>query len=449
MRRLLPRLPAPGRSRRAPRRAATLAGRRAGVLWTLAVSCLVWAAPAAAQQSQFADGEIDVLRGTVFGEGPDLFPEDERMNLLVLALNPLNVTESVTEQIGLILQKNLSNTGDYNVVGPRETDALYEQRRPELVDCREIACGVESAKFLGADRVLVGTLRRAEEGERFHLQLRLIRSVNNLTDYEEQVRFTDENMDEVLFRLANNISDNTLKVGRVLSTSVRGIVIDMGIRDGIQLGDFLIVYKEEVPITDLEGEVIDTQRKTVAVVKVLRVNDATSEALVVHSVEEPQVGQFAATYRDPIRQTQLIEDTRRELDTGIRLANKLRPLELAPVMVADEEKRAWQQRLARAEAERTFWYTVTGVAGAGSLVLFLNFEDTDFARLRLAAVLAATGYGAYRSLQARERVNELQVEGRAKGFLNALRFDLGDDRELTVGLPTRRRGPSLGLAFHF
>jgi hypothetical protein len=383
----------------------------------LALVCaLAWLLPCTARaQADFERENAGILQGTTFGNQPVLFSEDGRVKLLALALNPTDVTESAAEQIGLILQKNLSNTGHFSVVGPRETNAMFESQRPDLVDCREIACGVETGKLIGAQKVLIGNLQR--RGESFFLTVRIIEVINNLTDHEESIRFTDDNMDESLFRLANSVSDNTLVVGRVLSTSIRGIVLNLGIRDGVKLGDFLVIYKEDVPITNLEGAVVDRQRKNIAIVKILRVNDNTAEALLVHSVEEPQVSHFAATYRNPTRQTVLIEDTRRELDTGIRLENKLRPLELAPVALADSARREWQQRVARAEAERDLWFSVGAVGGVASLLILSNYQDTNLVRLELAAGLIATGYGIYRGLEARDKLSELQTEGRAKGYL--------------------------------
>ena len=382
-------------------------------------------------QATFETGDAGILQGTTFGNQPVLFSSDGKVKLLVLALNPQEVTESAAEQIGLILQKNLSNTGHFSVVGPREVNALFESQRPDLVDCREIACGVETGKLIGAQKVLVGTLQR--RGESFFMSVRVIEIINNLTDHEELIRFSDDDMDESLFRLANSLSDNTLVIGRVLSTSIRGIVLSLGIRDGVKLGDFLVIFKEDLPIANLEGAIVDRQRKNIAIVKILRVNDNTSEALMVHSVEEPQVAHFASTYRNPTRQTVLIEDTRRELDTGIRLENKLRPLELAPVALADSARREWQQRVARTEAERDFWYSVAVVGGIASLVILSNYEDTNLVRLEAAAGLFATGYGIYRGLDARDKLNELQTEGRAKGYLTT-GLDLSFGRDGTVAL---------------
>ena len=379
---------------------------------------------AALSQTAFPTGQGGPLVGTLFGDQPQLFPDDGRIKVLVIALNPFGITESAAEQIGLILQKNLNNTGHFAIVGPREMNALFEKDHPDLVDCREIACGVEAGKRLGAENVLVGTLRL--DGQTFVLRVRLINTFSNITHYEEQIEFDDENMDESLFRLVNNISQNSLLTGRVLSSSIRGIVISLGAKHGIRIGDFLVVYKKEVPINNLEGDQVDTQKKTIAIVKVLNVNENSSEAILVHQTEEPQVSHFAQTFRDPVRQIELVEDTRRELDTGIRLENKIRPLTLAPVLLADSERRKWQSRLNAAEAQNRFWFTVAAIGGLVSLVLLNDFEETNSHILQTAGALATVGFSARRVFQFRSEINELQVEGRAKGFVS-LRLEAAPD----------------------
>ncbi len=386
------------------------------VLGLILASALVAVNPAPAPaQSGFAPSPGGA--GSLFSGTQELFQNDGRIKLLVLGLNPFGLTESATEQIGLILQKNLRNTEHFDVVGPREINAAFERAAPDLVDCREIACGVEVGKRVNADFVLVGTLNLADNV--FALRLRVIDTSNNLTDYAEEIRFKDESMDDDLFQLANNISRNSLLRGRVLSTSIRGIVISLGKVNGIKLGDHLVIYKQEVPITNLEGQQIDTQRKNVAIVTVLNVNQNSSEAILVHKTEEPQVGYFAHTYLDPQRQIELIENTRKELDTGIRLANRIRPLELAPVLVQDTERVRWVESLRKQEAERGFWFTAGLLAGGVTLYVLNGYDSGDStSQLKLLAAGGATGYIFWRWNQARNGVNDLLVEGRAKGYVH-------------------------------
>lgn len=385
-------------------------------LWAIILAlALLTVNPAPVTAQQGSPPRSSGLLAPLFADQPQLFANDGRIKLLVLGLNPFGLTESATEQIGLILQKNLTNTGHFDVVGAREVNAAFESANPELVDCREIACGVESGKRLGADFVVVGTLKLQEP--EFILNFRLINITNNLTDFEDEVRFDDETMDEELFRLANGISRNSLLRGRVLSTSIRGIVISLGRQHGLELGDHLVIFKEVVPITDLEGQQVDTQRKNVAIVKVLNVNPNSAEAIIVHRSEEIQVGYFVHTYLDNQRQINLVEHTRRELDTGIRLANRLRPLELAPVVVLDTERQDWLKKFAEAEDDRDFWFIVGLVAGGISLFILNDFDNESSDQTQLAVAGGTFGYAAWKWFSARDDINDLLVEGRGKGYV--------------------------------
>jgi hypothetical protein len=406
-------------SRLHPSRAQARRARWPAVLGAIVASALLAVNPGRAPaQAGFAQGGTPSSGsgGTLFAGQQDLFANDGRIKLLVLGLNPFGLTESATEQIGLILQKNLRNTGHFDVVGPREVNAAFERAAPDLVDCREIACGVEAGKRIQADFVLVGTLSLIDP--LFALRVRIIDTTNNLTDYEEEVHFRDESMDEDLFQLSNNISRNSLLRGRVLNTSIRGIVISLGKVSGIRLGDHMVIYKQEVPITNLEGQQVDTQRKNVAIVKVLNVNQNSSEAILVHKTEEPQVGYFAHTYLDPQRQIELVENTRKELDTGIRLANRIRPLELAPVLVQDTDRARWVEALRKTEADRDFWFTAGLIAGGVTLYVLNDFNSSSSSdRVQLLIAGGATGYAFWKWSKARGEINDQLVEGRAKGYV--------------------------------
>lgn len=419
-----------------PQFAPRSGGARPGLaLAVLAAAALLLLPGPARGQTSFPSGGGNLFPGTLFGTSPDLFPQDGRIRVLVLGLNTFGLTETAAEQIGLILQKDLNNTGHFAVVGPREMNAAFERENPGLVDCRGIACGVEAGKRLGADRVLVGTIRMEEDT--FVLEARLINTFTNVADYQEEVRFTDESMDETLFRLANNISRNALRIGPVLSSSVRGIVVGLGKRHGLKIGDFLTVYKQEGQVTNLQGEPIDQARKNVAIAKVLNVNENSAEATVVHKIEEPQAGYFAQTYLDRVRQIEMVENTRRELDTSVRLTQKVRPLELAPVLLADSERKEWEQRMQQAQSGLFRWRTITVVAGVVTLYFMNDYEDTDLSRMRLLAAAGVTGYSAWRWMELRGEIDDLRVEGRAKGYVSGMQWSVlptGDGLALNLRL---------------
>lgn len=368
-------------------------------------------------QTNFPSSGSNLFPGTLFGNQPNVFAEDGRIKVLVLGLNPFGLTESASEQIGLILQKNLNNTGHFAVVGPRELAAAFEQSEPDLVDCREIACGVEAGKRLNADQVLVSTI--SLEDQVFVLNARLINTFNNNTAYEEELRFIDENMDEQLFSLVNNMSRNSIRIGKVLSTSVRGMVISLGARHGLRIGDQLVVYKQDDPVSPLPEDVAPEQRKNIGIIKTINVNENTADAIVVYKLEEPQADHFVKTYLEPTRQIELVEDTRRELDTNIRLASKVLPLQLAPVLLADTERRRWEQELAYAEAQQARWFYTAAIAGGITVYLLYQGDTSDnFQQLMLYSAVGVTGYAVYKGFQYGEELNDLKVKGRARGYVD-------------------------------
>lgn len=373
----------------------------------------------------------------LFGLEQGVFPDDDRIKILVIGLNAFGLTESAAEQIGLILQKNLSNSGHFAVVGSREANTLFEKTRSDLVDCREIACGVESGKQIGADMVLVGSV--SVRNQEFSLRVRIIETLNNTTDYDEEIRFTDESMDEDLFRLSNNISRNSLLTGRVVSTSIRGIVVSLGKRSGIKIGDHMVVYKVEVPINNLSGKQIDTQTKKIAIVKVLNVNENSAEAILVHSVEPPQVSHYARTYTSPTRQIELVENTRREIDVGLRLENRFRPLELAPVMLADTEKKKWRDQMVDADYMHKLWLMATLGGGVATFASFQAYGADQESQMQAVGALAATVFFGYKYLEARETLSNLRFEGRAKGY----------DLSLLPSTSTGKPGLEIALAYRF
>ena len=382
--------------------------------------------PVRAQTQIVTGGETSsLLGGTLFAGEKILFKNDGRIKLLVLSFQPVasSLTDSAAEGMTRILFSNLTNTGNFDIVGSRAIDEVYKNGSKEqrnLVECRVLDCGVNIGKRQGADFVVVGSLEvDLKDNDLKTLKVRVIDISNNLADFEEELRFKDE--EEALFNLANDIKRNFLLRGRVLNTSIRGIVISLGKQHGIKIRDNLVIYKEEVPITDLKGKKVDIQRKNIAIVRVLNVNQNSSEAIIIHKTEDPQVGFFVQTYLDNVRQIKLVETTRRELDTGIRLANRIRPLILAPVVIRDTRRLEWLTNLESQEGSRDFWFTV-GLAAGGAMVFFLMDFDTNETtdQLTVGGAGGVFGFAAWRWIQSRQKINDLMVEGRGRGYVGSL-----------------------------
>ena len=393
----------------------------------LALALLAVNPGAARAQTQIVTGgqTSSLLGGTLFAGEQILFRNDGRIKLLVLGFEPgMRISEGGALSMSKILYRNLANTGNFDLVGSQEIEKLYKtgtDEQKDLLPCNVLNCGVNIGIRQGADFVLVASIEVDEKDPDLKtLDVRIINISNNQADFQEELKkFRDE--EETLFTLANDIKRNFLLRGRILSTSIRGIVISLGKQHGIKIRDNLVIYKEEVPITDLKGKKVDTQRKNVAIVRVLNVNQNSSEAIIIHKTEDPQVGFFVQTYLDNVRQIKLVETTRRELDTGIRLANRIRPLVLAPVIIRDTKRQEWLTTLKSQEGSRDFWFTV-GLAAGGAMVFFLMDFDTNETtdQLTVGGAGGVFGFAAWRWIQSRNKINDLMVEGRGRGYVGSL-----------------------------
>ena len=200
---------------------------------SLALALLAVNPGAARAQTQIVGGSqtSSLLGGALFAGEKILFKNDGRIKLLVLNFLPVeNVSDSAAEGMTRIFFSNLANTGSFDMVGSRDIDEAYKsgsKDQQNLVECRVLDCGVKIGKRQGADFVVVGSLKVDKKDNNLKtLKVRVINISNNLADFEEDLKkFEDE--EETLFNLANDIKRNFLLRGRVLNTSIRGIVISL------------------------------------------------------------------------------------------------------------------------------------------------------------------------------------------------------------------------------
>ncbi len=396
---------------------------------TLASVCFfVSAAIALAQFNTFGD---DFLSG---------FSEDGRIKVLLLKLAPIGaITETSAEEFVKAIQRNLSNTNHFTVVGPEELSA-HLQDDPNLADCHDIACGIQIGKQFGADKVMVSKLRvenildeNAEEVPGFLLSIRLLDVLTNTMDYSDEIQFTDDTMQDELFALAARISQNTRIRGHVLSADRRSVVIDLGRAHGLKIGDRIVIYTQS-STTNLEGDTLGLEQKNIAVAEINRLNDMSADALIWYRYAAPEAGDFFKTYLNRRKQVKLVADARRELDTRKRLTRRPRPIELKPEVIdditgepIDRDKQQWQQRLAQAISERNKWMYIGIGAGVGTVVLLSKRIDLgeSFHQIAVIGAGAAAGYAGYRFFQNRNKVNALQAEGRIKKYISSLDYRFG------------------------
>ncbi|MBF0279312.1 MAG: hypothetical protein HQM13_16065 [SAR324 cluster bacterium] len=331
------------------------------------------------------------------------------------------------------LQKNLFNTNHFTVVGPQELAAHSQDlENPSDVDCHDIACGIKIGKELNADKVMVGQInlelvqgQNAETIQLFTMSVRLLNVLTNSLDFSDEIQFNFDTMQDQLFELATRISNNTVFRGQVLSVNNKNIVIDLGKAHGLKIRDRIVVYTQ-TSTSDLEGQTLGLEQKNIAIAEVNRLNDTSSNAIVLYKYEPIDPGALVKTYVNRHKQVDLIAETRRELDTRKRMARPTRPLVLKPEVIDNvtgepirEEKQRWQRRMAAAEANQKRWMYYGIGAGVGMALLLTKRVDLgDFHTMAVVGGGAASGYLIYKYFQTRNQINALQAEGRVKKFLS-------------------------------
>ena len=162
--------------------------------------------------------------------------------------------------------------------------------------------------------------------------------------------------------------------------------------------------------------------KNIAIAEIVRVNDLSSDAIIIQRISAITPGDQVQTIIDIAKQVQMITKTRRKLDTQKRLRPKTRPLKLEPQLVnEDTGQQRWSQRHFEAKNMEDQWFYITVGGGAATLLLlsgnFKLFSGTIGAMLPWIAG-GGSVYSGMKYLKYRDVVSELTLEGRNRGFLS-------------------------------
>ena len=106
-----------------------------------------------------------------------------------------------------------------------------------------------------------------------------------------------------------------------------------------------------------------------------------------------------------------------KLDKGIVNHRIHRPLELAPTLLADSEKKKWLARKRRVEVSKDFWQTGMIIGGVASLFVLNGFDNDNSGRIQIGLAGGVLAYSLVKWWDDRKELDALQVEGRSKGFV--------------------------------
>ena len=274
---------------------------------------------------------------------------------------------------------------------------------------------------------MVGTIHseimmneRGKKEPSFILSVRLVDTRTNITNFSDEVQFTDLQMHDELFRLAARISDNTLMVGNILDKKQSGITVNLGRAQGIKAGQRFVISRR---ISNNETGEGTTERiyKNIALAEVVQVSDLSSHAVIIQKISSVSSGDQIQTYIDTEKLNRFIMQTRKELDTQKRLQPKKRVFRLGP-SVAEESKDyvLWLNRYNLTKAEHDRWMYTTAGAGAATLLFLSGIIETS-GILEVLPWIAGAGtvYGGIRFFRYRDMLNEISTEGRSQGYFSS------------------------------
>ena len=344
--------------------------------------------------------------------------------LLVLSFSSSGITESVARTYSHIVAQNIANTNRFDVMYLDEAEDKIQKAAPELLPCFDLGCGIQIGNRLGVKWIIAGHIVLANSGA-FILKVKLVNIDDNAIVLEESIRFTDENMDSRIYALASGISRSVPLVGKVVEANNKIALVSMGKKDGISVGDQLVVYRED-PLQELPSSgtpKTDARRKNIAIIKITQVGEKISEAVYFQSIEIPKADHIATTYLNRRMQIRLIDHVRKELDTHERNVYEIRKeVDLSPVQLVDMEKSRWISKVENLESSREYWqYFIIGSGVATGYFLRNSVIADDTPKKedswKLAVSFGILGLSAYQYIAVNRQLQKLADEGRYKGYL--------------------------------
>ena len=162
-----------------------------------------------------------------------------------------------------------------------------------------------------ADKVLVGSVRNTSvlgvdgEAQGFQMDVRLVDGLTNVTDYTDQILFTDAQMHEEFFMLAQRLPK--YRIAGICDESYeqqhcRGF----GIEHGLEMGAQLVIFRREADLLS-SGDSEVPKETNIAIARIHRISQGRANAIIVQQIEQVREGDFVKTYLDVSKQIKLIQ----------------------------------------------------------------------------------------------------------------------------------------------
>ena len=176
----------------------------------------------------------------------------EQPNIIVFPHKGVSVSKETALLVTERISEKLSGSGKVRVLEHDEIEKILETIGRNLDDCTEEGCGIELGRQLDAEKIVAGSITRIG---------RRITIVSNLIDVattEREITVSSDLDDVSEERLVDYVPDLMKRmtaqiplIGKIIEIIGDTVVVDIGKRNGVSIGDELVVVYNKL-LTDPE-----------------------------------------------------------------------------------------------------------------------------------------------------------------------------------------------------
>lgn len=213
-----------------------------------------------------------------------------KITLAVLDFEAKNVAAESSEAVSDLLRTELFNTGRFDVIERQQIRKIFQEQKLQMSGMTETDKAAEIGRLLNVEKIMIGTVTKL--GRTYIINTRIVDVQSALMVLAEAVECTggEEQLPRSISELAMSISYKVGLEGQIIRISEKDIYIDLGLADGVDLGQGFDVIRKGEAITDLEGRIIGTSDEIIGQILLTKVQDRFSIAGVANKKSEFKKG---------------------------------------------------------------------------------------------------------------------------------------------------------------
>lgn len=204
----------------------------------------------------------------------------DNIRLAVLEFEPKNVTPETAETVTELIRTSLFNTGRFTVVEREQVQQILQEQQFQSTGLTDMKEAVEIGRLLNVQKLLLGSVNRL--GNTHILNARMVDIQSGAVDLavNKSSKGGEENIPKAIEDMTHAIIDKLGLEGAIIQVDGEKVLIDLGAKDGVRIGQAFDVLKEGEAIKDLQGNVIGTRDHKLGTIEIVNVEDGFSEARI-------------------------------------------------------------------------------------------------------------------------------------------------------------------------